>query len=727
MHSNNNSQNSKADNKSSIVLSDYLVVIRRRKYTILLTILFFLALGLTYVSKSTPIYRATTKLQADPVQPNATAQDQYVMSSMVFLFYETQYEVITSRRVAESVVDKLNLVDRYKNDLIGESTSDNFSIFSEILKILNPESDSTQLHLSDDKIRTMLAQGIAASLNVGGGTQSQVINISFEHEDPVLAANIVNSVGEAYIQFGLESRLSQIKDTASWLSEQLEDLRISLQKSEDKLRNFRLAQNLMDTEQQQRLANTQLQTLNTELVKAQTQLSEAKDIYLQVEQIEETKGNYLSIDPVLQSSIIKELVREEAVLSRKVEELSKRYGERHPKMIAARSDLASASTNISREASKIIENVKKQYRSAQAQEQNIRDLIADTRNSLQSYQGNSFELTRLEREVENNRRIYESFLNKLMEADVSGEYDATNIRVIDTATVPEYPVKPRKILVLISSVILGSILGLSFALLREFAGGVIRTPDQLEEELVFQSLGVTPIVEKRNRVSPEMQYLVDQRSTFSEAINTIRTGILLSNITSPPKSILVTSTNAAEGKTTLAINLATAMSQLEKTVLIELDLRKPAISKDLNLPKGYGLTEYVEGIIDDCPFQALDDAPNLDILTCGKIPENPTELISSTRFKTLLEALYSKYTYVVIDSPPTLPVTDSCIISKLADVTVLAVKAESTKVNAVKETLARLNKVNANIAGLVLTQASPEKMSYYGDHYYRNTYYGEER
>merc|ERR1712000_338830 len=178
---------------------------------------------------------------------------------------------------------------------------------------------------------------------------------------------------------------------------------------------------------------------------------------------------------------------------------------------------------------------------AKAQADNVKQLIAETRNNLQSYQGESFELTRLEREVENNRRIYENFLAKLMETDVSVDYDASNIRIIDRAIAPNYPIKPRKSIIVVASIVMGLMIGILYALGKETLGQVFRTPDELESVLQISSLGVTPLVRK-SKIAPEKQYLADQRSTFAEAINTIRTGVLFSNIDNPPQSILITST-----------------------------------------------------------------------------------------------------------------------------------------------------------------------------------------
>lgn len=719
----------------TIEIGQYIKVLRRRKWSILVCSTLFLMLALVYISQATPIYEASSKIQADPIQPNATAQDQFIMNSMVFLFYETQYEIIQSRKVAETVVDKLNLVDEYKRKIKEERLNDDGeSLISqakdkvkEIILGRSEGEDSTSLGITDTEIRTMLAKGIQAGINVEGGTQSQIINISYQDEDAELAANIVNAIGQSYIEFGLESRLSQIKDTAEWLTEQLEDLRKTLQLSEDRLRDFRAKQNLMDTEQQQRITNTQLQSLNTELVRAQTELSEARELYFQIKQLEEDNGDYRSLTKVLENNTVRDLVREQATLNRKVTELSERYGPKHPKMVAAISDLRSSEENLSREVAKIIESIKKSYKSAEAQESNIRSLIVQTKNEMQSYQGETFELTRLEREVENNRRIYESFLGKLMEADVSGDYDASNIRIIDSATVPLMPVKPRPALIVVIGLFLGGTVGVILALFKEFLGGVFRTPDQVEKELLLPSLGVTPLVKKgRGSIAASQQYINDQRSTFAEAINSIRTGLLFSNIDNPPKKILITSTNASEGKTTLSINLAVALAQLDKTVLIEMDLRKPAIGRELGIASKLGVSDILSGSVNEEVFHSVENSPNLKVLTCGNIPPNPMELISSRKFALLLEHLGEKFKFIVIDSPPTLPVSDSCVLAKFVDATILAVKSEETKISMAKEAISRLSKVNANLTGAVLTQASPQKMSYYGEHYYQDSYYGEE-
>lgn len=722
-----------ASKVASMDFEYYLKIILRSKLKIASFILIFVLAGVFYLNKATPIYSAGAKIQADPVQPNASARDQYVMNSMVFLFYETQYEIIQSRSIAENVVDELGLVEKYKIDQLSNPEM-NESTVSSLLGDLSEKLGLSKIkqegpsQLSDEQIRTMLAQGIQSRLRLDGGKQSQIIDIFYSSPDPEHSAAVANAVADAYISFGLESRLDQIKETSEWLSEQLESLRKQLQISEERLREFRINANLMDTEQQSRLTNAQFQTLNAELIKAKTELSSAEELYSQVKTIRAQNGDFRSLRPVISSNTIRDLVREESTLLRKVTELSERYGDKHPRMIAARSDLASAKDSLKRETAKIVGNIEKEYLLAKVQVDNVENLIKNTTQQLQAYQGDTFEVTRLEREVENNRRIYETFLGRLMETDVSSEYDASNIRIIDRATVPKYPIKPSRKLILGFAVIFGTVCGIIFCLISELSGAVFRTPDQVESIIGLPVLGLSPLVKKsKNSISPEKQYLADQRSSFSEAINTIRTGILLSDLTNPPKSILVTSTLGSEGKTTLAINLSVALSKLGKTLLVELDLRKPAIGTDLDIESNIGIADLLAGNSDAKIFHRVSGAPQLNIMTCGTIPDNPTELIGSSKFFELFDSLKNKYEYIVVDTPPTIPVTDSCILSKVVDATIVAVKADETKQNMAKETVKRLKASKANITGLVLTQASPKKMKYYGEHYYQENFYGVQK
>ncbi|WP_057832328.1 GumC family protein [Colwellia sp. TT2012] len=721
------------DNEEIIDIGQYWRTIKRAKWSIMAVTLFCLIIGGLIASSAVPIYRASAKILADPQQPNANRNEQYIASALVFLYYETQYEIIKSRSLAATVVEKLGLVEKYKqaqqenkNKAVSGFSSTIKEIKTEFTALFSQGNQAKNIAPTDADIKEMLAFGIQAGIEVSGGKQSQIINISYTSADPQDAAKIINAISDAYIQFGLESRLAEVKNTEAWLGEQSALLKQKLQESETKLSTYRSQQGLVDTSQQKRIANTQLQSLNNELIRAQTKLSAAEEQYLAVKNVKPGAREFYSLGPVLQNKSTSDMVKEEAFLSRKVNELFERYGEKHPKMIAARADLKSAQNNLATEVTKVVDNIEKNYRLAQFQVTNINKLISKTRADIQSLQTENFSLVSLEREVENNRRIYEHFQISLMEISGQSKYTASNVQIIDRATIPKAPFKPNIKMIIVLAAVFGLFFGIVLAFMREALNNTFKTPDTIEEKLKIAALGITPIVKgKKNSTIPEKQYLEDSRSPFAESINTIRTGLLFSNIDNPPRTILVTSATGSEGKSTLAMNLAAAYSNLGKTLLLEVDLRKPSIAKSLGIENKLGLTDLVTGTITaESDIFHKDNNDQLTIITCGTMARNPLELLSSQKFEHVLEKLKQHFDYIILDGPPTLPVSDSCILANKVDGVIFTVKAEDTRINVAKEAVSRLQKLNANIIGAVLTVAEPNKMSYYGDHYYSGEYYG---
>jgi succinoglycan biosynthesis transport protein ExoP len=721
------------DQDEVIDLSQYWRTIKRAKWGIISITLCALIIGGLIASSAVPIYRATTKIMADPQQPNADRSQQYVATALVFLYYETQYEIIQSRNIAETVVDKLNLVEKYKLQRASQpAKKPGFvdTIKTELSALLGDgEKKAKPAVPSDADIRLMLASGIQANIEVSGGQQSQIINISYTSNDPQKAAEIINALSEAYIQFGLESRLSEVKNTQSWLGEQFAQLKTNLQESESKLSGFRNQQGMVDTAQQQRIANTQLQTLNSELIRAQTTLSAAEEQFLAVQGVKANSKSLYSIGPVLQNKATNDMVKEEARLSQRVNELEERYGNKHPKMIAARSELNSAQNALEAEVNKVVLNIEKNYRLAKVQVDNINALIKQNTSGIQSLQGDNFALVSLEREVENNRRVYESFQSRLMESNVNGEFTASNVQIIDHATVPKAPFKPNITLIIVLAGLFGLGFGVVLAFLREALHNTFRTPDAIEEKLNVPALGITmSLAKKDSHGIPEMEYINDTRSVFAESINTIRTGLQFSNIDNPPKTILVSSATGAEGKSTLAMNLAAAYSQIGKTLLLEVDLRKPSVARNLKIENKQGLTDLLTGtvVFGECIVNPTN-SKQFNVIPCGTIPHNPIELLSSEKFAKALASLKTHFDHIILDGPPTLPVSDACVLANKVDGVIVAVKSEDTKIKVAKEAVTRLKKLNANVIGAVLTVAEPHKMSYYGDHYYSAEYYGTEK
>jgi capsular exopolysaccharide synthesis family protein len=724
----------------SVNLLQYLRIIRRHKWGIFSITLISVVVGALIAFSATPIYQAKSILLADPIAPTANVSDGYSNTALIHLFYETQHQIILSRTVAESVANKLNLLEKHKLTKINNrpDTEEANSVVQTIKSQISTALDwrewlpkglwSAPIPEPNDKqLFHELVSSIQSRIEVEGDKQSKIISISYTSPDPQQAADVVNAVADAYIEFSLNSRLSGAKKTANWLNEQLTILKKNLHNSEDALESFQRKQGLVNSDQQQQIANTQLSTLNKELIKAQTKRSEAEILYNQVVNLGGDKDNYDSLEPVLNNQAVRTLVQEEAKFSRRVKELSERYGDKHPKMIAARSDLKQSRATRKHEIDKVVNNITKQYNLTIAHERKIASLIRQQKQEIGELKGISIELTRLERDVENNRRIYETFLSRFQEADVSDEYDASNVLIVDTANTPFLPYKPNKPKVIVISGVLGVFFGLLIAFARESFDNTFKNTDIIEEKLGTSSLGIVPMVVKPT--VPEKQFFNDPRSHFSENINNIRTGLLFANIDQPPQVILVTSASSSEGKSTLAISLAASLGQLEHTLLLEADLRKPSIAYSMQLKNTPGLSDLLSNRckIKDVGFTKIGgEHTHLHTISCGTLPPNPLELLSSKNFEVLVDQLRNRFKYIVIDAPPLLAVSDAIVLAQAADSIVLAIKAEATTVKMAREALSRLNKSNAKVTGCVLTLAATKRMSYYGDNYYHHYagYYG---
>jgi capsular exopolysaccharide synthesis family protein len=727
-----------AETESQFDIALYIRMFRRNLWIMVLLAFLGACLG-TYIAKKTePVYNATAKILADPFQSNSDSEEQSIARSLAPLFFETQYEIIRSRAIAEKVVDKLELVKKAKEAQEAQEQQKSLpqtGIIKDIkdfvkdiknsIKLILGEELEEFIPLTESELRILIANNIARDIIVTGGRRNQFININYQSEDPQLAADIINAISDAYIEFGLTNRLNDVKARQVWLSSQYQQLKKNLEASEQRVKEFRDSRGLIDSVQQRDMADTQLQSLNTTLVSAQTELSIKSEEYALVQEINNGSKDFSSFALVMQNTAIGTIVQNASGAQNIVDALSDRYGEKHPKMILARTELRSATRNLSQEVAKVIEQIENQYRFAKTQVDNINKLIDKTKSDVQGLQEENFALISLEREVENNRRIYESFQSRLLEANVRGEISSSNVYIVDKATVPKVPISPNVKKIIIVFVMAGGFLGGLIAFAREYSNNTFTTPNLLEEKLKLPVLGLTPMIQSKKAAAPEQQYLDDTLSPFSESINTIRTGLLFSNIDHPPKTILITSASCSEGKSTLAVNLAAAFSQLGKTLLLEVDLRKPSVAKNMGVENKLGLSDLIGGAVTsakDVVFKINDD--KLNIITCGTIVRNPLELLSSKKFERLLESLTSHFDYIIMEGPPTLPVSDACMLANKVDGVIFAVKAEETRIKVAKEGVSRLQKLNANVIGAVLTVADPDKMKYYGAHYYSGEYYG---
>lgn len=397
-------------------------------------------------------------------------------------------------------------------------------------------------------------------------------------------------------------------------------------------------------------------------------------------------------------------------------------------MIAAIAELNTREDHLRKQIENIAQSLAKDYEIARAKESHLSQAMNKTKNQVRDSSKMSYKLAALQREVETNRQLYEVFLTRFKETAATSDLQPVNARIVDLAIVPLSPYKPNRKRIVQIALLLSLMLGIGLALLIEYLDNTFKDSGSLEEKLKLPVLGVLPklkVFGKENRSAMHL-FIKDSKSGFAEAVRTIRTGIMLSNIDIEQKVIVVTSSVPGEGKSLVSSNLATAVAQMKKTLLIDADMRKPVVAASYDLGnEAQGLSELVSksSELSECIHKT--DIELLDVLPSGKLPPNPLELLASNRFKLIIEELKKDYEYIIIDSAPVVAVSDPRVLARIADGVVFVVKADETTHQLAKKGVKRLLDLDAHIIGTVLNQVTSKMKSKYGDHdsnYY--SYYG---
>lgn len=705
--------------EESLDLIGYWRVIQRRKWNVLGLAIFLTLLVTVVVFMMTPIYSSTVTILVEQSKAKLLSIDEvYSGVSSDQSHYQTQVELLQSNSLMESVVDRLKLTS---NPLFDPAAQHSF--MKDILAGVGIGANKP----TEQALRKHVAEALLKMVQVEGSKKSQLIKVSVTSSDRQLAANIANAIADAYIEMDMEARYKMTQKATDWMNSHLTSLKANLEKSERALQEYREAHNIIDTKGLELGgAANQLSTTIANLAAARLARAQAKS---NLDQVLRAKGNELSMPIVQRSPLVVTLMGTVADHERKVSELSNRYGSEHPKLQQAQAELKQAKINLKNQVADVVSGLEREYEVARANEGALAGAVAESKQGIQGTNRKEFELTSLEREAKSNRELYDMFMGRLKETSTSSDMQSVVARVVDPAIVSEFPVKPKKQMVISLAFVLSLLLGVAVAFLLEHLDTSVRSTEDAERKIGLPLLAAVPLIELAPGSVAGLQYRDAPKSLFSEGIKTIRTGILLSGIDHPKKTLVVTSSMPGEGKSTVAINLALAHAQTKRVLLIDADMRRPSIAKVLGLDNTHpGLSLMALGIekLENCIYKI--EGSNLDVLTAGSIPPNPLELIISDKFKELLAQLGEKYETIIIDSPPVQLVSDAIILGSMATGVVYVLKADATPFQMVRRGVRSLQRGGASIFGIVLNQANFKNEEYYGSYgkYNYHSYYGED-
>ena len=699
-----------------IDLTHYWQVIRRQLKKVILFSAAITALAVLVVLVMTPVYRSTATIMIESEEAKILSiEEVYGLSRASDEYYNTQFEILKSRELAERVVRKLNLLDVAEFNPYHPSNKKAFSI----KEMLLGEGESP----TDKEIFAATVDILMEQTQVSPVRKTQLVKVSVESESAALAERAANEMARQFIESQLDAKIDLTKQAAGWLTERLGGLKQKLEESEKRLQEYREANNLVDVEGVDTLVAKEIDQITEKLVDARSRRLELQGTYEQLQSLGElTYENLSNLPSILSSQLVMNLRENETSAELKVSELKKRYGELHPKMIAAESDLEAVRESVFTQMKRIASAIESDYLVAKNKEQSLQRALADAKSDAQSINRTEFTLSGYQREVRTNRQLYEAFFSRVSETTATGDLQSANARIVDSAVIAKDPVKPNKKLIVILALVVSGMLGLALALLADILDSTVKNGDDVDRKLGVPMLGLLPLVsEKESGGDPQrlVRAFVDEGlDGFRELVRTLRTSLTLASMQKPANIILVTSSVPGEGKTTTSCNIAEAFGQMEKTLLIDCDMRRPSVAKKFGLPSGKpGLSNAVAypEMLDEC-IQAVEEV-GIDVISSGPVPPNPLELLGSKNFRDILDTLRQRYSRIIVDSAPMQAVSDALYLSTIVDGVVYIVKADSTKDRLAKEGIQRLDDNNARVMGVVLNQVDIEREARYADSY----------
>lgn len=732
-------------NEGGFELRRHYQTIRKHKWLILAVVLTVITAVALETSSTTPLYRATARVQIDPDVPKVLPYQGITESSIPYYddyYLQTKYEALKSRTLARRVIKRLNLAE---DAVFLESPSRGFfservpslaGIVTNVFSLLRsqPEASSRPLE-NEPKEDAALVGRLLGNLSVQIMKNSWLIQVSYSSHEPEFAATVANTVTDEFIEENFERKYDATMMATQFLEEQLEDLKIKVEKSEEALVGYAREHHILNLSERQTIVLKNLSDLNSEMTRAQAQLMAETARYDAIKgaTVEDFPPSLTT--PVLNSLATTLLAKEQSLAT-----LSTQFGPDWPQVVQTKKEIAQITAQLSKEREQAIELERNKFQVALDHNRRLLNALEKQKRLANQLREKSIQYNILQREVDTNTELYDGLLQRLKQAGVSAGLKSSNIQVVDKAEVPRGPYRPRAQIDLAMGLVVALVSGVGLAFLLESLDNTVKTSKDVEQHLGLPSLGLIPAMGrflergdrkaladrqgKRNAAILLYKYL-ESRSQIWEAYRSLRTSILFSHSDTRPQKILVSSALAGEGKTTTAVNTAIVMAQTgARTMIMDLDMRRPSLARILGISTKGGMSNFLSGNGDLASQIHKTAFPNLYLLPAGVTPPNPAELIGSARMKNALGLLEQYFDYIVIDTPPILTVTDALVVCPEVDGVILVIHGGKTSREAIEKATANLFAVGGTLLGAVINNVDVRSPEYSYDGYsYQDTYY----
>lgn len=674
---------------TAINVAEFGKVFYKRRWTILT---FFLVVSIVVTIATlmqTPIFKATAVIQIETEAPNIIGFKEVVaLGSQNYWaskeYYETQFRIIRSRPVVLEVVRRLRL--------------DEQAPFA---------GAATPGLLLTNMVRIQPIKN------------SQLVAISVEYHDAQLAAEIANTLADVYREQNLTNKLDASKEALTWLGREQTDRGRLVQEAEEDLINFLREHNIVSFEERQNIVNQRVQTLSDAVTEAKRSRISSQINY-QKAVTAKTQSKALAIPEVIANELIQNLKEELVLLQKEKSKMLKKWKPDHPGFQKIQNQINQLAADIDQEVDVIIGGLQITYQRDFSREKKLDQV-------LESGKKEALDLQRLEIAYRIKKRgamaegeLYDELQKRQKETEITKTLSANNIRIIEPALVPQNPIRPRKRINVMLGALLGLFGGVGLAFLLEYMDTTIKTSEDLERTVPVPFLGIIPSFSADEESKyDELFTFRYPKSSVTESCRSIRTNIIFSSAGMTLRRLLVTSAGPQEGKSTAVINLGIIFAQGGKRVLIvDSDLRRPRLHRAFNVARKRGLTNLIMGESTTEEVIVKTEVPGVDLIPCGPIPPNPSELLGSVRMREISEELAERYDLVLFDSPPVVAVTDSVVMSKIVDGVVLIAKAGKTTREILTKAVRQLADVETHVLGSVLNDFNIRGAGYRYYYYY---------
>jgi tyrosine-protein kinase Etk/Wzc len=717
----------------SHTLRDYINLVKLNFVPIFLISLTGLLVAIIYAINAPNIYKSTTVLKLSKPQ-GSVLQGSLLPEFQDFgsdRFIANEIEILKSYRLRERVAN--SLLDSFKIS----NSQNKFSLIFE--ESSNFQSGSNQIK-TVPSIVSMLSSRVSIDQKRG----LDIVEVSVESPSPTESALIANCYAAAYKEINLSYNRMQLTVIKNFLALQRNDKLSELAGVEESLKNYKEQRGIVELPEQTKELIRQSSDFQAKMNAAKIDLTMSEKTLNQYKEELKKKApditNY--IENLATEPYIKKLYdqlgelkvqRDRAVSSsgansqRMQKEFDTKINDLQDKLsnqlsVYKAGILASSPTEIKELTNKVIEEEIKNQ-SIVASFRKLNEIVSDYDKKMNLLPTSSIDLVRLEREQSAYEKLYTLVEERYQEAIINEQSVPGNVLIIDEGLIPTRPAKPNRLLIVIIGLVLGVGMGIGFAFVRNYLDNTVKTPEDISNRNI-NILAWIPRIEGMESGNKDFEFIVAKKpdASASEAYRALRTRIKFSKLDKETlKTILVTSPTAQEGKTITAINLAGSFALANfKTIILDADLRKPRIHSIFNQKRFPGFTDYFFGQATFDEVVRKSEVNNLDYVTAGTIPPNPSEILGSTQMEAFLEKLKTKYDYIIIDSPPIIAVTDSEILSSLVDGTLLVVSANNTEMELMEKAVQLLSHEHSSFIGVLLNNFTYR--SGYGS-YYKYYYY----